>query len=117
MSMMNLPGFTAEASLYKSMRQYRRTGNLSAFARGRGVLPQLPIGFCMADCDFNETDPLSNAVCKFGCLDQQDGGSVGGPGNPICRPSCTRCHTVPGQPGRWKTCIDRKCDDREVRCS
>ena len=117
MRMTKMPGFTAEASLYKSTRQYRRMGNPAAVARSRGVLPQLPIGFCMADCDFNETDPLSNAVCKFGCLDQQDGGAGGGPGDLTCKPSCSRCSRVPGQPGRWKTCIDRRCNDREVRCS
>ena len=114
MNSMNLPGFSAEASLYKSVRQYRMAGTRKPGSRG--VLPQLPIGFCMADCDFTEHDPLSNAACKFDCLGQSDGGGPGGPGDQVCTPGCTPCRRVAGKTGRWKTCITRNCDDREVRC-
>jgi hypothetical protein len=72
MNSMNMPGFSAEASLYRSVRQYRMAGTRKPGSRG--VLPQLPIGFCMADCDFTEHDPLSNAACKFDCLGQDGGG-------------------------------------------
>jgi hypothetical protein len=113
---MNIPRFTAEASLYKTSRQYQMAGTPKDLVGSRGVLPQLPIGFCMADCDFTERDPLSNIACKFGCFEEQEGGGGGGPGDPVCTPSCTPCRRVAGKPGRWKTCISRNCDDYEVRC-
>ena len=51
---MNMPGFTAETSLYKTRRQYPAVaGTPNALVGSQGVLPQLPIGFCMADCDGN----------------------------------------------------------------
>jgi len=116
MNIINMPGFTAEASIYKTVRQYRMAGTRNNLGGGRGVLPQLPIGFCMADCDFTEHDPLSNMACKFDCLGGQEGGGGGGPREPVCRPSCSPCRPVAGKPGRWKTCITRNCDDNEVRC-
>jgi len=117
MNVMNMPGFSAEASVYRTSRQYRRAGAPNALAGSRGVIPQLPIGFCMAECDFTEHDPLANMACKFGCFDDQGGGGGGGPVDQVCRPTCTPCRRVPGKPGRWKTCITRNCDDREVRCN
>ena len=106
---MNMPTFTAEASLYATRRRYRAA---SAPSWGpSGVVPQLPIGFCMAECDEHETDPLSNAACKFGCMGGGGGGGVGGgPGDPGCRPGCGPCRR-----GR-RTCINADCDSREVRC-
>jgi hypothetical protein len=37
---MNMPGFTAEASLNRSSQRYLRAASAVAFARGEGVVPQ-----------------------------------------------------------------------------
>jgi hypothetical protein len=75
---MNMPGFAGETSLYKTRGHYRAIANAVG---GRGVLPQLPIGFCMADCDAQyEWGTLDNTVCKFDCLGSGNGGGGGGGG-------------------------------------
>jgi hypothetical protein len=40
MKTMNLPGFTADASLYRTSGHYRPTGTLNVLVGDRGVLPQ-----------------------------------------------------------------------------
>ena len=114
---MNIPRFSAEASLYKTRRRYRVAGTPTSVVHSRAVVPQLrPIGFCMADCDHSQGDPLMNAACKIGCLEGAGGNGVGGPTDPGCRPGCGPCRRVAGRPGRWKTCINRDCEDVEIRC-
>lgn len=112
MKTMNIPGFTADASLYKTSGHYRIAGTTNDLVGSQGVLPQLPIGFCMANCDHIQDD-FTRTVCNLRCFEQ--GGGGGGTG-PVCRPSCSSCRPVPGLPGRWRTCINRNCDEREVRC-
>ena len=112
---MNMPGFNAEASLGKTNGSYRMVGSRNNSGGSRGVLPQLPIGFCMANCDHIQDD-FMRSVCNLNCLGQGGGGGGGGGGAPTCRPGCSTCKPVAGQPGRWKTCIRRNCDDYEVRC-
>jgi len=106
--MRTMPGFTADAALGGSSGQYRGVAQSTAAA---GVLAQLrrSIGFCMADCDFSNPDPLSNAACKFDCMEGGDDGP-GGPGEQVCRPSCGPC--VQGV----RTCITRDCDVIERTC-
>jgi hypothetical protein len=116
MSTINMPSFTAEASLYRNSGHYRMAGIPHDLAGNGGVIPQLPIGFCMANCDHIQDDFL-RSVCNLNCLDGGGGGGGGGGvGGQVCRPSCSPCRAVPGEPGRWKTCIKRNCDDYEVRC-
>jgi hypothetical protein len=90
---MRLPGFTGEVSLYETSGRYRPMASAPrAFAGGRGVLPQLPIGFCMADCDVQyKWGTLDNEVCKFDCLASGNGGGGGGGvgGGPDL--SCSTC--------------------------
>ena len=112
---MNMPGFKAEASLYKTSGHYRMAGTPNDLVGSRGVLPQLPIGFCQANCDAI-SDPFLRTVCELQCADQGGCGGGGGGGGQFCRPGCGPCRRVTGKPGRWKTCIRRNCDDYEVRC-
>src|SRR5690349_6222437 len=90
---MNMPGFTGETSLYRPKSHYRATGSASfALTAGRGVLPQLPIGFCMAECDQQyDWGTIDNTACKFDCLAGgfDTGGGGGGGGGPDL--SCARC--------------------------
>lgn len=76
---MNTPGFSADVSLYKSSRCYIGRTTSGALAASLGITPQLPIGFCMADCDDQyQWGTLDNSVCKFGCLGNGGGGGGGG---------------------------------------
>jgi hypothetical protein len=62
---MNMPGFTAVASLYKTSGHYGFAGTLAALAAGRGVVAQLRpvgIGSCMARCRPGDWQ------CLFDCL-------------------------------------------------
>ncbi len=116
MNTMNIiPGFTANASLYKTSGHYRTAGTPNDLVGNREILPQLPIGFCMANCDRIQDD-FMRTVCNVGCFDQGGGGGGGGIPEPVCRPSCSSCRRVPGLSGRWRTCITRNCDDYERSC-
>jgi hypothetical protein len=114
---MNMPGFTAETSLYNTSGHYRAmAGTPNDLIGSGGVLPQLPIGFCMADCDFTyPNDSFLSSVCKLGCFG--DGGGGGGGGGEHCRPTCGQCQPDPGSPtGRSKPCIKSNCDDYDKPC-
>jgi hypothetical protein len=112
---MNLPGFTADATLYKTNVNYKTVGSHFVTV-GHGVVPQLPIGFCQANCD-HISDPFLREVCNLQCMDQGGGGGGGGGGGEFCRPACGPCHPDPDSPtGRYKTCVKRNCDTYDVRC-
>jgi hypothetical protein len=56
MNKMNMPGFTAETSLYKTSGHYYRLGTLDANKGSGEVLPQLPVWIigsstCSIQCD------------------------------------------------------------------
>jgi hypothetical protein len=121
---MTLPGFAADASLYKTSAQYWMAGTPNDLVGSREILPQLPIGFCMADCDFTHpSDPFLADVCKLGCLGGGDGGGGnggggdGGGGEPHCRPKCTPCRSdLESETGRSKTCVSLDCESNKVSC-
>jgi hypothetical protein len=114
MSTPNMPGFTAEASVYKT-RGYRMTSKSDGLAGTRGVLPQLPIGWCMAGCDdLYDWGTVDNSACKLLCLEAsgsgQGGGGGGGvsePPEPVCGP-CIRGHqhcVIPGHGSFSTPCV------------
>ena len=90
---MSMPGFSADQSLYHAKGQYRamaRTGR--GASSERSVLPSLPIGFCMSNCDDQyEWGTLENSACKFDCMGNGDGGGGGGGGGSGPDLSCARC--------------------------
>ena len=91
---MNMPGFTAGTSLYKTGGRYRAVAN--ALVGSLGVFPQLPIGFCMADCDASyDWGSLDNSVCKLNCMSEGslggDGGGGGGVGGGGPNLACAKC--------------------------
>lgn len=113
---MNLPGFTAETSLGLSGHYRATAGGFGGFANLPAVMPQLPIGFCQANCDMIQ-DPFMSAVCKLQCLDGGGGSGGGGGGGQVCRPACGRCLPDEDSPtGRSKLCILRNCDDVSRAC-
>src|SRR5215510_4171728 len=74
---MNLPGFSADATLYKTKVNYNTTSSHFGTAGSYAVLPQLPIGFCQANCDRIQ-DPFLRQVCELRCFEQTGGGGGGG---------------------------------------
>lgn len=120
MNAINIPGFTAEASIYKTRGYYRlatgRVGGIVA-AVGQVLLPQLRrIDWgCARDC----LEAGGNmGICSFFCEERGEEGGGGRP-EPLCRPGCSPCRSglsEEGEPGRWKICITRNCDEYERRC-
>ena len=51
---MNMPGFTAEASLFKSNEHYEHITDKAQYLKRPGVIPQRRIvsGGCLYDCDW-----------------------------------------------------------------
>jgi hypothetical protein len=87
---MTIPGFSAEGSLYEGHRHYRTAHLSSAVAASEGVLPQLAIGFCQANCDQQHPDhgSLDYNVCLLGCLGEGDGGGGGGTSGGLTPAQC-----------------------------
>lgn len=114
---MNLPGFTAETSLQVHGHYRTMSGAAGGFTNPRGVVPQLPIGFCQANCDAI-SDSFMRSVCELQCLDSAGaggGGRVGG--RHVCVPQCGRCLPDSDSPtGRSKLCILRNCNDVDRPC-
>src|SRR5215813_5995715 len=114
---MNLPGFSADATLYKTKVNYNTTSSHFGTAGSYAVLPQLPIGFCQANCDRIQA-PFLRQVCELRCFEQTGvgGGCGGGRVGQIGATGCVPCHPEPDSPGgRYKTCVKRKCDIYDLR--
>ena len=114
---MNTPGFAAAASLYKATGQYRAVaGSPNALPGGREVLPQLPIGFCQANCDAI-ADPFLRTVCDLNCLGSGGQGSGAGGGSHSCLPRCGRCLPDPdSRTGRSRLCVRPNCEAVDRAC-
>lgn len=116
MTSLNMPGFTAPASLYKSGGHFRKAEARNTLAGNGDVLPQLPIGFCQANCDSIEDDFL-RTVCEMKCSGDQGGGGGGGGHPQICKPTCGPCRADDSSStGGFQTCIKTNCDDYERPC-
>ena len=112
MNTMNMPGFTAEASLSKQGKFYRLPATY--VSDSFGVEPQLRKTDyeCVHDC----LEAGGGDICNFFCTENVDPGSGGG-GGQQCRPSCGPCTRDPdSRSGRSRLCIDAKCDDFTRRC-
>jgi hypothetical protein len=59
---MNIPGFTAEASLYQTHGHYRVAGAPNNFAGGEEILPQLCVGLSSGELYWCR---LFCAYCRF----------------------------------------------------
>jgi hypothetical protein len=109
----NIPGYTAEASLYSSGQFYQAIRASGALPVSRGVLPQLPIGFCQAECSPGDYQ------CLFDCMGGRDGGGDGGGGGggEHCSPACGPCYPDPDSPmGGFRTCVDYNCNTHDRQC-
>ena len=104
MSRMNIPGFSAEASVYRTGRPYASGSFRHTAGLANSVQPALAIyvdGRYVCNGDVN-----SNGFIN--CYPPGGGGQ-------LCRPSCSPCVRIPGE-GRIKTCVRRNCDVDEVPC-
>jgi hypothetical protein len=104
---MNVPGFNASASLYRSPVSYLVGSQASHSPASDSVQAAMQaiyvdgLFYCYGDVTG------SGVVCGGG-----GGGGVGGGGgrDPVCRPQCGPCRN------HVKTCILRNCDDVERAC-
>ncbi len=89
MSKTNVPGFSAEASLYRTSQQhYRFAGTLAAVTAGRGVLAQLrPVGGGLAygQC----LQACNDKICAFDDIGD------------LCAASKVMCLKYYGAPGSF----------------
>jgi hypothetical protein len=123
MNTINMPGFAAEASLYKTSGHYRAmAGTSNDLAGSRGVLPQLPRQIellqCLGECDFN-ADRADIDICRNVCfwndfrrqIDETGGGGGGG-GEPsdcvLCLRGCARKPTSQ-RPACRRNCYELFC--------
>lgn len=113
---MNIPEFTADSSIYKTSRHYRpMTGASNASVVGRGVTPQLPIGWCQANCDSLQ-DPFERTVCEIQCIEPMDNGGGGG-GVRYCHPTCGPCRPDARSPsGLSRLCRGYDCETEREDC-
>ena len=62
MNIMNMPGFSAEASLYETSQHYHVAGSVYAAPIGQAVAPELrPIRWTYGDC----TRACQREICRF----------------------------------------------------
>ena len=92
MNTMNMPGFNAEASFYKTSKSYYLGGIANAVMCSEGVLLQQQaqggLGSCIAGCDPNTPD--FGFGCTQKCLEDFGAGGISGSGDGGPMPS-TRC--------------------------
>jgi hypothetical protein len=62
---MNMPGFTAEASVYKTSERYHALAAVSHYQTDGAILPASCIGECMYDC--REMGGLGRGACLRLC--------------------------------------------------
>jgi hypothetical protein len=120
MNKMNMPGFTADASLYKTGKFYRSAATYFSDSLGVSadsfavVQPQLRKTDyeCVHDCiEAGGTD-----ICNFFCTEEVEEGRGGG-GGEQCRPECGPCQPDPGSPmGGFRTCVKHNCDTYDKPC-
>jgi hypothetical protein len=107
---MNMPSFSAEASLYKTSGHYQGSANGGSLApRSTSANEVQAAAAIYVDGRFI----CNGEVTSNGFINCFPVG--GGGGGDSCRPGCSLCRNVPGV-GRRKSCVTRNCDVREVRC-
>ena len=123
MNTMNMPGYTAEASLYRASGHYpAKAGTPEALVDGRGVLPQLPRQLSLLLCLENCADFDSSPNCRDSCFQDSDstegdGGGDGGGGGLYCTPQCGPCYAdSDSSTGGFRTCRYANCDTYDKPC-
>ena len=128
MNTMNIPGFTADTSIYKTRGHYRAmASHPAASANKRAVLPQLPRQLqllqCLQDCSLADSSPFCQQLCFwqdhintsddfFGSRGggRGSGGGSGGGGGQSCVPECGPC--IDGS----RLCVRHDCSDYDRPC-
>jgi hypothetical protein len=104
---MAIPGFGAEAAVYRSVNNYQWVGRPAAVTP-IGISAVQPAAAIYIDGRFvcyGELGPFGVPQC----YPPAGGGER-------CRPQCTPCRTAPDMPGRWRFCLRPDCDLVEVPC-
>lgn len=105
MNILNIPGFTAEAALYRMGLSYWNSGDISP--AGDFLTPQACDPVCLDNCgdpsDCNDLPPALRARCRAavarcdrGCCPPSCGPCTPGPCNPDCsrQPSTRTCRNT-----------------------
>jgi hypothetical protein len=116
-----VPGFYAEASLYKTSNQYRYEVFSSVLGRGQGVLPQaMALMKCLEGCHYASSPDYCQQQCFW--EDQISGGSGKGGGGKggggqSCATGCGPCYSDSDSPyGGYRTCIKHDCSTYVIAC-
>jgi hypothetical protein len=119
---MNMPGFTADASLYKVGKFYRLTATYFSDSLGVSadsiavVQPQLRKTDyeCTHDCLEAGGD---SGICDFFCTESVEDGGDGGRGEQHCLAGCGPCLPDTESPmGGSRTCVRPNCDNYDRPC-
>jgi hypothetical protein len=120
---MNLLGFTAQASLYRTANSYRSSGSERGDLRlGESIVPQLPprnapgLFGCLSDCSV-EYPNWTRAQCRRYCLGDSPpspGGQTPGSDSPSCLLALAICQepalSIPcvffGECSPFYSCLD-----------
>ena len=103
MNTINMPGFTAEASLYRTIERYQLASTTQrAEFKASMVQPSAAIYEDGRFVCYGEVTERGYINCY----------PPGGGGEIFCRPRCEPCRSDPeSRTGRSRTCIDRNCDE------
>ena len=125
MSKTNLPGFNADASLYRKSRQNRViAGAFNTMGEGQRILPQaMALSKCLQGCHNADSPDYCQQQCFW--QDSIDGGGNGGGGGKgggsgaqqSCAPGCGPCQADPdSSSGGYKTCVRHDCSTYNIAC-
>jgi hypothetical protein len=118
---MNIPGFTAEVSLYRTRDLYRAMARVSnALIDGGTAVPQsLALLKCLQGCHNVDSPDYCVQHCYWKDNIEGGGGAGGGSGGggQSCTPGCGPCHADPDSPtGGYRTCIRHDCSTYDIGC-
>lgn len=120
MNTLNMPGFTAEDSLYQTNGHYRAMGStFNAVVVGQGVVPQaIDLLKCLGGCHFFDSSDFCQLLCFWEEAIRGGGsGGGGGGGSQTCSLGCGPCHPDPDSPtGGYKFCVRHDCSIHNIAC-
>jgi hypothetical protein len=119
MNKMKLPGFTAEASLYRSRGYYQSARNVRGLIGRLEIVPAMSRRQFICHMNCESGDSICHAQCDLmgGGGGGGGGGSGGGGGGQSCRPTCGPCQDDPRSPtGESRTCVRSNCSIFRINC-
>ena len=118
MNRMNMPGYTADASLHTHRSTAPYFGALFRISVDRSALVQPQLRKTDYECVHDCLEAGGGDMCNFFCTENvDDGGGGGGGGGEHCTPGCGPCYPDPDSPmGGFRTCVTYNCGTLETPC-